>query len=839
MAGNRKRIRKDVLLKYVTDHATDLKAMAADSGVSYSTLRRARDGGELNPHILKQLAEYMKIPVEKLVDESDNPDVDKAEWRQPFAAYLKEARRIFSPVDFLGTEAMHDDRPIRLEDLYVIPQMANTETRPEYFDKDRTPARDKERGLAELTPEFMKSLGQRTVFLAGAGYGKTTLVRWLILQMASARSNEWRETFDDMIPLPMILREMRLDKEHMTWEQLLDQTKFARFDVPSLCAPADLEAALKAGKVWIMLDGLDEIPPHVRTHLHAAIWDGMRKPELAGCRWLFTSRIQGYDEAPVDKTPAELSWIRSWRIRKEKDSEEKEKSHRFQILNTAGMLGFGDQNTDKFEVNTSYVAPFDETKIVEFAGKWYVQREATTKLAQDKAKDFEECIFSADDTKRLARIPSLLAMMAVVHRNLAVLPKQRADLYERIAKSYIETIDNHRKLQTRYTYADSKQWLGYASYAMQFLRGNEKGRGDVVVTAEQLRGWFAEAMQQSGVRNPHDEAELFLKHILERSGLIGETAPGKYAFLHLTFQEYFAAQEIIRRINEALLDRKDLPIDEIRKLLESRQWAEVFMFVFQTLDYRSHQRLRETLFQNAWESQEAFQKMDKNVKRLMLELAHDDHAGFDRGQPLPIRENFWAKVKRLALDFTDITDLAPLARLTMLQTLGLSSTQVTDAGLEHLATLTALQILGLNRTQVTDAGLEQLVQLTALYALSLNSTRITDAGLEHLATLTALQILDLDSTQVTDIGLEHLATLTALELLSLSGTQVTDAGLEHLATLTALQSLELSSTQVTDAGLEHLAQLTALQTLNLLSTQVSKAGVAKLKSKLPGLEVRM
>ena len=46
--------------------------------------------------------------------------------------------------------------------------------------------------------------------------------------------------------------------------------------------------------------------------------------------------------------------------------------------------------------------------------------------------------------------------------------------------------------------------------------------------------------------------------------------------------------------------------------------------------------------------------------------------------------------------------------MTALQTLYLSATWVTDAGLEHLKGLTSLQELDLLRTQVTDAGVEQL-----------------------------------------------------------------------------------------------------------------------------------
>jgi hypothetical protein len=49
-----------------------------------------------------------------------------------------------------------------------------------------------------------------------------------------------------------------------------------------------------------------------------------------------------------------------------------------------------------------------------------------------------------------------------------------------------------------------------------------------------------------------------------------------------------------------------------------------------------------------------------------------------------------------------------LKGLTALTDLGLGSTRVTNAGLEHLKGLTALTDLGLGDTQVTDAGKEAL-----------------------------------------------------------------------------------------------------------------------------------
>ena len=91
-------------------------------------------------------------------------------------------------------------------------------------------------------------------------------------------------------------------------------------------------------------------------------------------------------------------------------------------------------------------------------------------------------------------------------------------------------------------------------------------------------------------------------------------------------------------------------------------------------------------------------------------------------------------------------------RLAQVQSLSLSFTKITDAGLERLNGLLELHKLHLSHTKITDAGLERLKGLTQLQRLSLDFTTISDAGLEHLKGLDQLQWLSLDDTPVTDVA---------------------------------------------------------------------------------------
>jgi hypothetical protein len=66
---------------------------------------------------------------------------------------------------------------------------------------------------------------------------------------------------------------------------------------------------------------------------------------------------------------------------------------------------------------------------------------------------------------------------------------------------------------------------------------------------------------------------------------------------------------------------------------------------------------------------------------------------------------------------------------------------------------------------------------------------------------------------------------------------VTDAGLEQLKALQNLRGLQVAFTTISDAGLVHLGALPNLKELNARGTKVTKAGVAKLKQRLPEIEV--
>ena len=70
-------------------------------------------------------------------------------------------------------------------------------------------------------------------------------------------------------------------------------------------------------------------------------------------------------------------------------------------------------------------------------------------------------------------------------------------------------------------------------------------------------------------------------------------------------------------------------------------------------------------------------------------------------------------------------------------------------------------------------GDQCLEGLPQLQSLKLSFTLVTDAGLQHIEGLRQIELLDLVGTKVTDAGLAHLKGLTQLQWLDLRGTDVT------------------------------------------------------------------
>ncbi|MBM3982467.1 MAG: hypothetical protein FJ304_19795 [Planctomycetes bacterium] len=129
----------------------------------------------------------------------------------------------------------------------------------------------------------------------------------------------------------------------------------------------------------------------------------------------------------------------------------------------------------------------------------------------------------------------------------------------------------------------------------------------------------------------------------------------------------------------------------------------------------------------------------------------------------------------------DPASLAVFADCANLTYIGLSSTNLTDAGLKHFARSTNLAILDVSLTAVGATGLEVFKDVTTLTDVFLHSTQITNATVAQLAASPGLKSAFLKGTPITDAGLAHLKRCKGLTLLDLKGTKVGPGGIADFA----------------------------------------------------------
>ena len=201
--------------------------------------------------------------------------------------------------------------------------------------------------------------------------------------------------------------------------------------------------------------------------------------------------------------------------------------------------------------------------------------------------EIEAILRAFDDSPGVARLavnPLMLRVLALIHRTGARLPQKRVELYKLAADTLSRT---WRLAQGVPESALAKEehvtrLLSTLAYWLHTNRPSGIAREDEVLTV-----LGPEWAKITGVAwDPEDpsmaimsEVRAFIETVRIQTGLFVERAPRRYGFLHLTFEEYFAAR--------ALIARPRTRPQRIRELLHDRRWMEPILLAlgFVGLDY--------------------------------------------------------------------------------------------------------------------------------------------------------------------------------------------------------------------------------------------------------------
>ena len=192
------------------------------------------------------------------------------------------------------------------------------------------------------------------------------------------------------------------------------------------------------------------------------------------------------------------------------------------------------------------VRPFTAEQVQLFLDRWYLTaeqhatgasgrtaRRAVRMRAQESAARLTALLRENPALHDLAVNPLLLTMIATAHRYRGALPDSRADLYGEICQVLLSRRGQAKGLPELLSWPAKQMLLGGLAYQMMrdHVGNLPAGRATEILDPQLER--FPSSVT----------GETFLDDIA-RNGLLVEVTAGRYAFTHLTFQEYLAARHV-------------------------------------------------------------------------------------------------------------------------------------------------------------------------------------------------------------------------------------------------------------------------------------------------------
>ena len=405
-------------------------------------------------------------------------------------------------------------------------------------DRERPQRREKRASLQREKLPTVLAKHHRLVILGDPGSGKSTLLRYLLLQLIQ-RASEFVAFFPQLTEvLATVPLYLPLASYADVWFSKAPGSRSLEDFLPGYLHEnylgkyvGFLQRQIEQGKAFILLDGLDEIPD---TSLRLKIVQQVEMFAQAypGNRFIVTSRIVGYREAPLAA-----------------------------------------------EYQAYTLADFNEEQIKTFTQKWcpayecWVKETTESQYLKDAATKEAEKLFQATQrnqgVKRLAVNPLLLTILALIQRQGIDLPSHRVELFELCAMTLLDTWVKAKGLAEAANFR--KNDLIKILRPLAFWMHQHPAVG--AIPEEELMEQVVKQLLERKIalyeEDARELAEQFLNTVHGKTGILIERGKQRYGFLHLTFEEYFAAGELVVRKK----DREDF----IKNHLHDPRWREVIL----------------------------------------------------------------------------------------------------------------------------------------------------------------------------------------------------------------------------------------------------------------------
>lgn len=457
------------------------------------------------------------------------------------AAYVDWLRRDCAGVDLLG-QAIETGISIELSHVYV-PAL----TRPPAPSKAaRKRAQKPDTEEKQATIPLLRRLDRETLYVpAPAGAGKSTFCRWAVLQSLDGLATKHRvrapKGFAESVPkrlrgrLPVLVRlrdfaaRMPCSRGLGAWRRadleraLSDWIDAAR---PDGLSGALLIAHLRAGSAFLLLDGLDEVPvsrpggeAYPRELLVSGLADALPAWLKAGNRIILTSRPYGLEEAGL---------------------------HR---------LGLPEAPLE----------PLPEELQDLFVRRWF-----HTLGKPGKAQDLIPILRDREMLAPLVENPLLLTALCVLYDSGGRLPEDRRELYDRIVSNVLF----HRfpgDTRQRETIRARLEVIALGMHAGEAdaPRSSPAAEISLLEVDRILREFSAE---DSCGEDARVEPAARREELIARSGLLLPQPNAHASFYHLSFQEFLAAECILRTDDDLF------PV--FRERARVAEWRPALLFLF-------------------------------------------------------------------------------------------------------------------------------------------------------------------------------------------------------------------------------------------------------------------
>src|SRR5256714_3770943 len=344
----------------------------------------------------------------------------------------------------------------------------------------------------------------RCVIMGGPGAGKTMLLRHLAIMTAQRSLAGMPALLPVYVELQPFVRSGLhdlLDFVRTTWEEV--------YAFPAQQARLLLANYLDEGKALLLLDALDEAVVGETPEAAAQSYEAVSQSILA--------LAAGYPKASLAVT------IRKASYRQHKP-----------------LVGF----------TALAVMDFRFEDVKQFVLNWY---EAAHDLqAEEKSADLIKRLDANSRLQTMAANPLLLTLIVSAYEEQLDLPERRAELY----RMYIETLltkwDARCGIQRQWEFKPEQKRQLLKVIAWHFHRKRQR-----YFTEHELLQVIAEFLP--AINLPAERNNAILQEIESEQGVLKEQATGWHGFLHLTLQEYFAAEYINdhQKYTELLRHRAD------------------------------------------------------------------------------------------------------------------------------------------------------------------------------------------------------------------------------------------------------------------------------------------